>query len=197
MRRSLLKRTRISRLNLRLNHVSMVEQNVERLVNVRTISTPVRWWPNDDHIGVNRSFVLQRIYSTGSLWSSAVYCGATSTGCFVPTADGRVKLRRAYPMLRTGHSIRSAYPCALGWRHLRTMPAVRGENAVEASEVDPRFRHQADPSRNELSRPAQLPRQAPPQNRTCGTPVCANFGHSFQAQRISASSQELYYHRAS
>jgi hypothetical protein len=58
---------------------------------------------------------------------------------------------------------------ALGRRDLCAMCAVRGEHSVKSSEVDPRLRHPRNKSGNELSRPAQLPRQAPPQNRTCGT----------------------------
>jgi hypothetical protein len=39
---------------------------------------------------------------------------------------------------------------ALGRRHLCTMRAVRRENAVEASQVDPRFGHQGDQSCNDV-----------------------------------------------
>ena len=41
---------------------------------------------------------------------------------------------------------------ALGRRHLCTMRAIRGENAVEASEVDPWFGHQGNQPRNKVHR---------------------------------------------
>ena len=46
----------------------------------------------------------------GRLVAIADSCSATSTGCFVPQPAVRARLRRAYPKVRSGHSISPAYP---------------------------------------------------------------------------------------